>query len=129
MTTTISPMLRLFREGAKTYQPEHLGGGLAVELAIESGDPQVSLENMRRLMATGLVVRDILVGKGGVLVLFREGEQFYATGFRVGTQNAATEALAQMAAEARFGPYDELLQHYRSMPASYTGQLLPLLPD
>jgi hypothetical protein len=34
-----------------------------------------------------------------------------------------------MAAEARFGPYDELLQHYRSMPASYTGQLLPLLPD
>ncbi len=121
MTTTISPMLRLFREGAKTYQPD--------DLAVESGDPQVSLQNMRRLMASGLVVRDILVGKGGVLVLFREGEQFYATGFRVGTQNAATEALARMAAEARFGPYDELLQHYRSMPESYAGQLLPLLAD
>jgi len=121
MTATISPMLRLFQEGAKTYQPDGL--------AEESGDPQASLENIRRLMTNGLVVRDILVGSAGVLVLFRDGEQFYAAGLRVGTNNSATEALAQMAAEARFGPYDELLQHYRCLPKDYCGQLLPLLPE
>jgi len=125
MTTTISPMLRLFREGAKTYQPEHLDGGLV----LESGNPQVSLENVRRLMASGLVVRDLLVGKSGVLVLFREGEQFYATGLRVGTNNSATEALARIAAEAHFGPYERLLPFYQDLPDSYSGQLPDVFPE
>jgi hypothetical protein len=121
MTTTISPMLRLFQEGAATYQPDGL--------ALESGDPQVSLENIRRLMATGLVIRDILVGSSGVLVLFRDGEQFYATGLRVGTNNSATEALARIAAEASFGPFERLLPFYQHLPASYSGQLPDVFPE
>ena len=119
--TVIGTMLRLFREGAATYQPEGL--------ALESGDPQASLENIRRLMATGLVVRDILVSKSGVLVLFRDGEQFYATGLRVGTNDAATEALARIAAEANFGPFERLLPFYQHLPASYSGQLPNVFPE
>ena len=38
MTDPISPMLRLFRDGVTSYQPEIQG------LALESGDPQVSLK-------------------------------------------------------------------------------------
>ena len=50
MTQMISPMLRLFQEGAKSYQPEMKG------LACETGDPQVSLENLKRILAEGPVI-------------------------------------------------------------------------
>ena len=52
MSHPISPMLRLFRDGAASYQPEIDG------LAFESGDPQVSLENVQRMIDAGLVIAD-----------------------------------------------------------------------
>jgi len=123
MTQMISPMLRLFREGAKTYQPE------MNDLAPETGDPQVSLENLRRILAAGPVIWKILVRPTGVLVLFDGGEQFYATGLRVGTDGPATEALARIAAEAKFGTYERLLRFYRNLPEDWCEELPDTIPD
>lgn len=123
MTQMISPMLRLFREGAKSYQPEMNG------LAPETGDPKVSLENLRQIVAAGPVIWNILVRPTGVLVLFDGGEQFYAPGLRVGTNGPATEALARIAADAGFGDYERLLRFYRHLPESWCEELPKPIPD
>lgn len=123
MSELISPMVRLFREGAKSYQPGCDG------LACESGDPQVSLENIHRVVAAGPMIREMLVKPTGVLVLFDGGEQYYAPGLRVGTNGPATEALARIAAEAGFGAYDRLLSFYQHLPETYSGQLPNLIPN
>ena len=120
MSHPISPMLRLFRDGVTSYQPEIDG------LALESGDPQVSLENLQRMMKAGLGIIDFLVRPTGVLALFLGGEQYYAPGLRVGTSGLATRALAHVAAKAGFGPEKELLSIYRTLPETYTGQLVTL---
>lgn len=126
MTKMLSPMLQLFRKGAQSYRPE--GDGLCpAKLMPENGNPRESLENVRSILAGGLMIRDILASPNGVLILFSTGEQYYAPGLRVGTEGAATEALAQIAAEARFGSYERLLRHYRALPPDYCGQLLPLI--
>ena len=123
MSQMISPMLRLFRDGAKSYQPEMNG------LDPETGDPHVSLENLRRIVAAGPVIWKILVRPTGVLVLFDGGEQFYAPGLRVGTNGPATEALAQIAAQAGFGTYERLLRFYRHLPESWCEELPDTIPD
>ena len=71
--TILGPMLQLFRSDEPSYQPVHP----SVPLAMENGDPQVSLENLKRL---GLVVQDIWVRKGlsRVLLAFNTGEQYLA---------------------------------------------------
>lgn len=119
----ISAMMRLFQEGAQSYQPE--GDGLAPE----TGDPQVSLENVRRLTAAGHRIKDMVVKPTGVLVRFEGCQQFYAPGFRVGTDGPATEALARIAAEAGFGPFDELLTFYQDLPNTYDSVLPDLKPE
>ena len=118
MSHPISPMLRLFRDGAASYQPEIDG------LAFESGDPHVSRDNLQRMIDAGLVVADFMVRPTGVLVLFATGEQYYAPGLRVGTANLATEALAHFAARAGFGPEEQLVDIYRKLPETYQGQLV-----
>ncbi len=123
MIDPISPMLRLFRDGATSYQPA------IEELAFESGDPQVSLDNLQRMIDSGLVIAEFMVRPTGVLVLFASGEQYYAPGLRVGTSSLATEALAQLAAQAGFGPEARLLDFYRKLPETYKGKLPDLSPD
>jgi hypothetical protein len=123
MSHPIGPMLRLFRDGAPSYQPQIKG------LAFESGDPQVSLDNLQRMIAAGLIIADFMVRPTGVLVLFATGEQYYAPGLRVGTTGLATEALAQVAAQAGFGPEERLLNFYRDLPETYSGKLPDVNPD
>jgi hypothetical protein len=123
MTDPISPMLRLFRDGVKCYQPAVQG------LALESGEPQVSRDNVQRMIDAGLVLADFMVRPTGVLVVFATGEQYYAPGLRVGSANLATEALAHFAAKAGFGPEAELLGFYRDLPETYKGKLPDLRPD
>jgi len=121
MTDPVSPMLRLFRDGAASYQPAIQG------LDLETGDPQISLDNVQRLIDAGLVISDFLVRPTGVLVMFATGEHYYAPGLRVGTPGLATDALAHFAAKAGFGPEQELRQLYRDLPNdSYKGQLVNL---
>ena len=75
-------------------------------------------------------VRDILVRPTGALFIFSGGEEYYAPGLRVGLENPTQcEALAQIAAKARFGSYEDLLRHYRDLPADYIGPLYPLIPE
>jgi hypothetical protein len=111
-----SSMLEWFRKGVASYQPEING------LVLESGDPRASLENVHRLTTAGLLIRDIWVSPNGALVMFSTGEQYYAPGLRVGG-GPATEALARIAAEAGFGPFERLLPFYNAMPADYDDQL------
>ena len=102
MPHPISPMLRLFRDGAAGYQPAIEG------LEPETGDPRVSRDNIQRMIDAGLVLADFRVRPTGVLVLFAGFEQYYAPGLRVGTPGLASEALAHFAAQAGFGPEEEL---------------------
>jgi len=123
MNEMVSSMLRLFREGVQDYQPG------TEELAHETGDPQVSLENLERILTARLLIQYILVRPTGVLFTFSTGEQYYAPGFRVGTKELATEALARIAAKGRFGSFERLLRHYQSLAPNYEGPLLPLIRD
>jgi len=113
-------MLQLFRDGVQSYQPA------IDELEPETGDPQVSLDNLERLIASGLGIVDFLVRPTGVLALFLGGEQYYAPGLRVGTKGLATRALAHLAAKSGFGPEKHLLTLYCSLEPDYKGQLVTL---
>jgi hypothetical protein len=114
-------MLRLFRDGVASYQPAIQG------LDPETGDPQISRDNIQRMIDAGLVISDFLVRPTGVLVMFATGEHYYAPGLRVGTPGLATDALAHFAAKAGFGPEEELRQIYHDLPNdSYKGQLVNL---
>ena len=110
----VSGMLKFLHEGGH-YQPV----APDTPLLPETGDPQVSLGNLHLL---DLQAHDMYVGPGGVLVQFVTGEQYVATGFKVGG-GPATEALAQYGAEQRFGEYDWLLMAWSALPDDYTGQV------
>jgi len=109
-------MLRLFLRGTKAYQPD-------LDLKAESGDPEVSVENICRLLGRGLRIRDLLVRPTGVLVLFATGEQYYAPALRVGTTGLATEALAHIASEAGLGSFEEMLGFLQHLPESYCAEI------
>jgi len=119
MSQMISPMLQLFREGATSYRPD------VKELAPETGNSRVSQDNVHKILAAGLRVRDILVKPNGVLIAFVGAEHYYAPGLRVGIRGAETMALAWIAAEAGYGPGKRLWNCYRCVPKDYTR----LLPD
>ena len=114
----VTEPLRMFREGVQSYQPENNG----IPLDKETGDPRVSLCNVRQLMKAGLVIRDILVRPTGALIQFSTGEQYLATGLRVGEERK-TVALVEVATDAGFGPYEKLLAMYVAIPKDYEGTL------
>lgn len=116
----VSQMLRLFRDGATRYQPAIQG------FDPETGDPQPSIDNIQRLRKAGLVLADFRVKPTGTLVIFATGEQYYAPGLRVGTNGLATKALAHFAAQADYGPEEELLELYKDLdlPENISGTQL-----
>ena len=119
----VTEPLRMFREGVQSYQPTNSG----ISLEPETGEPQPSLRNMKKLLDAGLVIRDILVRPTGALIQFSTGEQYLASGLRVGdeAQPARTLALIEVAVKAGFGPWARLLRMYSNMDADYEG----VLPD
>ena len=123
MNSMVSTMLRLFREGVQDYQPE------TQELTRETGDAQVSYENVERILAAGLRIQNIHVRPTGTLLLFSTGEQYYAPGLRVGTDGPATEGLARIAAKAEFGTFTRLLRYLRAIEPDFCGPVYPLIPD
>ena len=96
----ISPMLALYRSDHSAYQPTSSG----TPFKLEDGNPQASLENLRRLTDNGLVIQDIWVRNQlrRVLIQFSTGEQYLALGL------SDPETLARLAAEANMGKYDDL---------------------
>lgn len=117
----VTEPLRMFREGVQSYQPENS----ELSLEPETGEPQPSLRNLRKLLDAGLVIRDILVRPTGALIQFSTGEQYLASGLRVGdeAQPARTLALIEVAVKAGFGPWPKLLRMYSNMDADYEGVL------
>jgi hypothetical protein len=106
-----SPMLRLLNQANVAYQPV-----APVALLPEDGNPQASLENVRRLFQFGLTYLTLISGLAGVLFIFQTGEMYLATGFLLGCVNKAkTEALARACTEIGLGDYDELLEFYASL--------------
>lgn len=118
MVNISSEMLRLFQEGAPSYEPV----GQDVQLAPDTGKPNDALANLHRLLDQGLVIQDIWVRPTGALVIFATGEQYYAPGLRVAA-GEETAALAQIAAVAGFGPEEQLLDFYRKLPKTYSNKL------
>ncbi len=110
----VSEMLRLFRDGATSYQPK-----CRQTLEPETGDPQASLKNLQRI---GLPVQTIFAGKNGCLVAFVDGEQYYAAGLSLHTPERRA-ALVEFAAANGFGPLDRLGPFYDGLPSDYTGPL------
>jgi hypothetical protein len=110
--TVITPLLALFRSDETAYQPVHPVG----PLEMENGDPQASLENLKRLK---LVIQDIWVRKGlsRALIQFSTGEQYLAFGLR------DPAALAHVAAEAGYGEYHDLKGFYECLPPEYDDKL------
>ena len=108
----VTPLLALFRSDTPAYQPSHPSG----PLCLEDGNPQASLENLKRL---GLEVQNIWVRKGlsRVLIQFGTGEQYLALGL------GNPQLLAMMASTAGMGEYDELYDMYRDLPEDYEGML------
>ncbi|MHB8107982.1 MAG: hypothetical protein ACYDH4_11240 [Candidatus Cryosericum sp.] len=112
---TVSDMLRMFRTGTTQYEP--------AGLAPETGDPQTALENINRLLATGLLISQIHVRPTGSFFLFATGEQYYTPALRVGHPGRETEILAEIATSIGWGDPERLLACYASIPADYVGAL------
>ncbi len=106
----VTNMLAFFRSDTPSYQPSHPCG-----LLCEDGNPQASLENLKRL---GLAPQDFWVrcNFSRVLIQFSTGEQYVALGLSVAN-------LARMAADAGLGEYEELYEIYESLPPEYDSKL------
>lgn len=117
----VSAMLRLFRDGARNYQPEGL--------AAETGDPQVALRNINHLRQAGRTISQIHVRPSGALFLFATGEHYYTPALRVGGDGRETEILAELAADSGWGDLVELLDLYHGIPQNWEGPLPDLLKD
>jgi hypothetical protein len=109
--TVVTPMLALYRSDEPAYQPIHATG----PLELEAGNPQASLENLKRLK---LVIQDIWVRKGlsRALFQFNTGEQYLALGL-------TPAALAFLASDAGYGEYEDLKEFYTYLPPEYDGKL------
>lgn len=73
---------------------------------VEASMPEVSLKNLRKLLAAGLKVTSMMVVENGhVLIVFQTGETYLATGFAVASVEDnhvgdPTRMFAQFASEA-----------------------------
>lgn len=92
-----SKMRAAARDGVDAYQPTFRGEPLEVEASL----PEVSLRNLRKLLKAGLqVVAMVAVENDHILIAFKTGETYLATGFAIGEPSDLTKAFAQFASEA-----------------------------
>jgi hypothetical protein len=111
----ISPMLSALRLGTAEYQPDFPD----LTLAREQRDAGVSISNLRLLFADGLTLASLVAGPAGLLFIFDTGEEYLATGLRVGRQSAAV--LAELMASLGHGEEAELSEFYAALPDDYDG--------
>lgn len=106
----ITPILILLGQKTPQYQPVFP----EVELLPETGDPAVSVENVRCLGREGFTYMGMLAGPGGVVLQFQTGEAILLTGFALGG-GPRTEALALAASEIGLGEFEELVEFYTGL--------------
>jgi hypothetical protein len=121
-----SPMKRAFDQGVDAYAPVFRGEALEVEACI----PEVSLNNLRRILKGGLKVSALHAGKNShTLVVFSTGETYLATGFNVGYPgDLACLMLAQFASEAGLGSMQAWKEYLGFLPPEFHGLLDPRVP-
>jgi len=112
----INEVVKMLDEPGIQYHPEWDG----IALEPETGNPQVSLENCRRLFSKGLTWLGFVAGPAGIVVIFETGETILSTGLALGG-GPRTEALAALAAKIGLGPENELAEWYTSLGAEYRG--------
>jgi len=91
-------------------------------LARENQDTLVSVANLHLLHDEGLQVLNLIAGTAGLLFIFHTGEQYLATGLRVGNHQSV-ESLAELMAEWAFGDRRELSALYAALPDDYRGPI------
>jgi len=90
----------------------------------ECGTVEVSLKNLRRLVASGEKLSSMYARPNGVLVCFCGGISYLATGFAVGKDaETKVKGLAQFAAEVGLGNAEKILRHIAALPSDYEGEL------
>jgi len=116
----IGEMRAAWEAGAEAYTPLFRDETMDEEC----GAVEVSLKNLRRLVASGEKVCSIHARPNGVLVCFCGGISYLATGFAVG-KNAGTKVkgLARFAAEIGLGNAEKILRHIAALPTDYEGEL------
>lgn len=116
----IGEMRTAWEAGAQAYTPLFRDETMDEE----RGAVEVSLKNLRRLVASGKKVCSIHARPNGVLVCFCGGISYLATGFVVG-KDAGTKVkgLAQFAAEVGLGNAEKVLRHIAALPSDYEGEL------
>ena len=88
-------MKEALETGCDGYIPVFQGEEMLAEGAL----PEVSLENLRRLVAAGLKVKQFIGRNRNVLVEFETGEAYLATGFSFASDDEATMTFAQFVGE------------------------------
>jgi len=112
----VSEIVKMLDEPGIQYHPEWNG----IDLEPETGNPQVSVENCRRLLSKGLTWLGFVAGPAGIVVIFETGEAILLTGLALGG-GPRTEALADLAAKIGLGPAEELARWYTSLRGEYRG--------
>ena len=116
----IGEMRAAWEAGAESYTPLFRDEAMDEEC----GAVEVSLKNLRRLVASGEKVCSILARPNGVLVCFCGGISYLATGFAGGKDaGMKVKRLSQFAAEIGLGNADRILRHVAALPSDYEGEL------
>jgi len=116
----VGEMRAAWEAGAESYTPYFREEAMDEEC----GTVEVSLKNLRRLVASGEKLSSMYARRNGVLVCFCGGISYLATGFAVGKDAAMkVKGLAQFAAEVGFGNAEKILRHIAALPSDYEGEL------
>jgi hypothetical protein len=107
----VSPMLAALQQGVLSYEPEFPG----LMLMAEQQDLEASISNLRALVREGRTIANIVSGPAGLLFIFDQGEQYLATGLRLGSREHAEGVAALMAelglvAKLGFSDVEELAE-------------------
>jgi hypothetical protein len=99
-------------------------------LALECHDVEATLANLRDLTDISSKklqrrVVSIYAIDGRILIVFDTGETYLATGFSLGSNERETTELALFAARQKLDEKGECLAVCRSLPANFTGPVLP----
>ncbi|REJ86523.1 MAG: hypothetical protein DWQ35_23115 [Planctomycetota bacterium] len=120
-------MIRAWKNGVKQYKPVFCDKVMEAE----GGVVETSLKNLREIVKGGLQVSEIWMGpNANALVRFASGENYLATGFKIGGKAVEVKGLAKFCAEAGLGTVEHIYDYLVSLPADYEGALdLPVPAD
>jgi hypothetical protein len=92
------------KAGLKQYQP--VCGG--VKLDPECGDPETTTRNLHQIVSSSpgrSILAVISSANGQVLIVFKTGETYLATGYSIGSDGPGTAALARFLIEHNNGDW------------------------